>query len=119
MEVYGKMYRTGNEDRWICISEMPEIFNKIDIDDEDHQISVVEKMLDWLSKFKLYEKALKIESFLAPDIIYIVVEFVDKEGCLSKLILWGKTDRPLNRKDGMEFWSDVNRTAGVSLGDKR
>lgn len=113
MNVYGKVYRKGNEDHWICISELPEIFNKIDIEDDDHQISVVGKMLDWLAEFNLYEKALKTESFLAADMICIAVEFIDKEGRLSKLILWGKTDRTLKRKGGTEFWSDVSRTTGI------
>ena len=119
MEVYGKVYRKGTESRWIYTSGMPEICNEIDIDAEDHQLSVAGKMMDWLEKLNLYEKALKTERFLANDMIFIVVEFTDKEGYLSKLILWGDPDRPLYRKGGMEFWSDVDNATKLPMLNER
>lgn len=119
MEVYGKVYRKAKANRWICVSEIePIVFGEIAVKETDDQLIVAEKILEGANKLGCYDQPSRTDSFLAQDIIHILVEYVDKEMFVSKMILWGKPDRPLYRKRGMDFWSDAARATRLPFFDE-
>ena len=108
MEVCGKVYCKMNANCWVCVSHIdPIILGEIAVEETDDRLMVAEKILEGANKLGCYNRLSRTESFLAQDIIHLVVEYISKEMIESKMILWGKPDRPWYRKSGMEFWSDV------------
>jgi hypothetical protein len=120
MEVYGKVYRKADANRWVCVSNIdPIIFGEIAVEETDDQLIVAEKILQCVNKLGCYNHPSRTESFLSQDMIQILVEFVDKEEFESKLIACGKPDRPLYRRGGMEFLSDVACATRLPLFNER
>lgn len=119
MEVCGKVYRKATANRWVCVANIePILFDEITVEETDDQLVVAGKILECANKLGYYDQPSESEIFLAQDMIYVVVGFVDEAKFESKMILWGKTDKPLYRKGDVGFWSDVTRTTGIKLSDE-
>jgi len=112
--VKGNVYRKVDGDRWVRVSEVPDIFNEIEICDTDYQDDVARKMLDYGESLNIFAKPVKVEKFLSDSMIILSVDFLDHGEFLSKLLLWCKSDRILYRKGSSDFWNDV-QAAGLSL----
>ena len=90
MLLHGRLYRKVNDDRWMQISEVPELFNEISISDTNDQIVVAERMENWAMDFLNHIQLLRFERLLSSDLIIIIASFKDQEGFDDRLVLWGQ-----------------------------
>ena len=114
VKVNGNVYRKGEGDRWVSVSELPDFFNEIEVADTDYQEDVARKMLDFGEGTNVFSEPVEVEKFLSESTIILSVGFVDHGGFQSKLLLWCKSDRRLSRRGSPEFWTEA-QAAGVSL----
>ena len=98
VKVIGNIYRKVDNDRWVCVSELPDMFNEIEVSDTDYQDDVARKMLDLGVCSNILVPLARVEKFLSESTIILTVDFLDDEGSQSKLILWCTTHRKLYMK---------------------
>ena len=114
VKVNGNIYRKVDGDRWVCVAEVPDIFNEIEVCDSDYQDDVARKMVELGMSLDVCTKPVKVEKFLSESGIILSIDCIDHEDVQSKLLLWCKSIRSLCRKGSADFWNDV-QAVGLSL----